>query len=158
MIGGIEVIDFHGHAGLWDGTGMVDDVDRMVAAMDAVGVDRSCIFGIFHLDGRRGNDRTAAMIAARPERFIGFAYVSPLMTDTMLDELTRAVDRLGFRALKLYAPYTTYKISDPQWDPIYAFADAAGAGGAAPYGREVLAGAPGGGGTALSERAVRGGT
>ena len=126
MIGGIEVIDFHGHAGLWDGTGMVDDVDRMVAAMDAVGVDRSCIFGIFHLDGRRGNDRTAAMIAARPERFIGFAYVSPLMTDTMLDELTRAIDRLGFRALKLYAPYTTYKISDPQWDPIYAFADARG--------------------------------
>ena len=126
MIGGIEVIDFHGHAGLWDGTGMVDDVDRMVAAMDAVGVDRSCIFGIFHLDGRRGNDRTAAMIAARPERFIGFAYVSPLMTDTMLDELTRAIDRLGFRALKLYAKYTPYRISDPQWDPIYAFADARG--------------------------------
>ena len=126
MIGGIEVIDFHGHAGLWDGTGMVDDVDRMVAAMDAVGVDRSCVFGIFHLDGRRGNDRAAAIIAARPERFIGFAYVSPLATDTMLDELTRAIDRLGFRALKLYAPYTPYKISDREWDPIYAFADARG--------------------------------
>ena len=126
MIGGIEVIDFHGHAGLWDGVGMVDDVDTMVAAMDAVGVDRSCVFGIFHLDGRRGNDRAAAIIAARPERFIGFAYVSPLMPDSMLDELTRAVDRLGFRALKLYAPHTPYKISDREWDPIYDFADARG--------------------------------
>ena len=41
-------------------------------------------------------------------------------------KLTRAIDRLGFRALKLYAPYTPYKISDRAWDPIYAFADARG--------------------------------
>ena len=154
MIGGIEVIDFHGHAGLWDGVGMVDDVDTMVAAMDAVGVDRSCVFGIFHLDGRQGNDRAAAIIAARPERFIGFAYVSPLMPDSMLDELTRAVDRLGFRALKLYAPHTPYKISDQEWDPDLRFCGLAGVGGAAPYGRAVLASAPGGGGAAFSERAV----
>ncbi|MAG35127.1 MAG: hypothetical protein CL878_02610 [Dehalococcoidia bacterium] len=123
MIAGTEVIDFHGHVGRWDQTGVVDDGARMVEAMDAVGIDRSCVFGIFHLDGRTGNDRTAAFVAERPDRFIGFAYVSPSMPDTMLDELTRAIDRLGFRALKLYAPYTPYQINDHRWDPIYSFAE-----------------------------------
>ena len=123
MIAGVEVIDFHGHVGRWERTGMVDAGARMLAAMDSVGVDRSCVFDIFHLDGRTGNNRTAAFVAKRPDRFIGFAYVSPLVPETMLDELTRAIDQLGFRALKLYAPYTPYRINGRHWDPIYRFAE-----------------------------------
>lgn len=105
---------------------MVDDPAAMLRAMDRVGIDRSCVFDIFHPDGTRGNDRTAAFIALNPERFIGFAYVSPLMADRVVPELERAVDELGFRAIKLYPPYTPYPLNDPIWDPVYEFANERG--------------------------------
>ena len=123
MIASTTVIDFHGHVGRWERLGVTDQGAGMVRAMDAVGIDRSCVFNIFHPDGRTGNDRTASFVGQRPDRFIGFAYVSPLTAETMLDELTRAVDRLGCRAIKLYAPYTSYRINGLVWDPIYAFAN-----------------------------------
>lgn len=126
MIDGTLVIDFHGHVGRWDRYGCVDDPERMLQAMDAVGIDLACVFDIFHPDGRTGNERTAAFVARRPARFLGFAYVSPLAGATGPEELAHAVDRRGFRAIKLYAPYTPYRINDPAWDPIYAFADARG--------------------------------
>lgn len=126
MIDGGVVIDFHGHVGRWDTVGMVDDPETMLRAMDRVGIDRSCVFDIFHPDGTRGNDRTARFVAQHPERFIGFAYVSPLMADRVVPELERAVDDLGFRAIKLYPPYTPYPLDDPIWDPVFEFANERG--------------------------------
>ena len=71
------IIDFHGHVGRWDALDMVDDPAEMLRAMDAVGIDKSCVFNIFHPDGQPGNDQTAAFVARHPDRFIGFAYVCP---------------------------------------------------------------------------------
>jgi predicted TIM-barrel fold metal-dependent hydrolase len=122
----MTVIDFHGHVGRWDRYRCDDDVERRLRAMDAVGVDRACVFNIVHPDGRFGNDLTAQFVARRPDRFIGFAYVSPLVPETMVDELVRSHDVLGLRAIKLYAPSTPYAIDAPNWDPVYAFADARG--------------------------------
>ena len=102
MIAGTQVIDFHGHVGRWDSVGMKDDPDEMLRAMDAVGIDKSCVFNIFHPDGRTGNDLTARFVDDHPDRFIGFAYVSPLMPGRMAPELERAIDQLGMRAIKLY--------------------------------------------------------
>lgn len=123
MIEGHLVIDFHGHVGRWDDLGFVDDQSAMLLAMDAVGIDRSCVFNIFHPEGSIGNNETAVFVARHPNRFIGFAYVSPLLPDLMVPELERAVDELGFRAIKLYPPYTSYPLNHPAWDPIYAFAN-----------------------------------
>lgn len=123
MIDGAEVIDFHGHVGRWDSYDMVDDPQEMLRAMDAVGIDRACLFNIFHPDGRTGNDRTAAFVAAHPQRFIGFAYASPLAPEGLARELERAIDRLAFRAIKLYSPYTPYEYDHPAWEPIYRFAE-----------------------------------
>ncbi len=77
MIDGVQVIDFHGHVGRWDRYGMLDEPARMLHAMDAVGVDRACVFNIFFPDGTTGNDLTARFVAQHPKRFLGFAYVSP---------------------------------------------------------------------------------
>ena len=49
----------------------------MLRAMDAVGIDKSCVFNIFHPDGKPGNDQTAAFIARHPDRFIGFCLCVP---------------------------------------------------------------------------------
>lgn len=126
MIEGHTIIDFHGHVGQWDYLDLIDDPDMMLPAMDAVGIDKSCVFNIFHPDGQTGNDETAAFVAGHPERFIGFAYVSPLLPDGMVDELGRAVEKLGFRAIKIYPPYGPYALDHPVWDPIYAFANERG--------------------------------
>ena len=126
MIEGHTAIDFHGHVGRWDDLGYVDDQCAMLRAMNAVGIDRSCVFNIFHPDGSTGNDETAAFVARHPDRFIGFAFVSPLLPDLMMHELERAVGELGFRAIKLYPPYTPYPLNHPAWDPIYAFANGRG--------------------------------
>ena len=54
MIDNSTVIDFHGHVGSWDNLGMIDDQPKMLRAMDTLGIDRSCVFNIFHPDGTRG--------------------------------------------------------------------------------------------------------
>ena len=116
------IIDFHGHVGRWDSLDMIDDPAAMLRAMDAVGIDKSCVFNIFHPEGKPGNDQTAAFVARHPDRFIGFAYVCPTCPDTVRPELERAIDELGFRAIKIYPPYTPFPLDDSAWDPIYEFA------------------------------------
>ncbi len=98
MIDNIQVIDFHGHVGRVDRCGMIDDADLMLHAMDVAGIDRACLFHIYFPDGSTSNDLTARFVAQHPDRFIGFAYVSPLMPERVRPELTRAVDELGFAA------------------------------------------------------------
>ena len=126
MIDGNKVIDFHGHVGRWDQYGMIDDPALLLHAMDAVGIDVACVFDIFHPDGTTGNDLTAQFVARHPERFAGFAYVSPLMPERMVPELIRAIDELKFVAIKLYPPYTPWPLNEPQLNPIYEFANERG--------------------------------
>jgi uncharacterized protein len=126
MIAGDYVIDFHGHTGNWESMSMLDEPSRMLHAMDAAGVDQACVFNIFHPNGRMGNDGTARFVARHPDRFIGFAYVSPMMPETNAAELTRAMDELHLRAIKIYPPYTTFPLDHDAWHPIFAFAEARG--------------------------------
>jgi hypothetical protein len=126
MIDGVQVIDFHGHVGRWDRYGMIDEPERILHAMDAAGVDRACVFNIFHPDGTTGNDLTARFVAQHPDRFLGFAYVSPRMPERMAPELERAIDRLHFAAIKLYPPATPWPLNQAPWEPIYRFADSRG--------------------------------
>ncbi len=123
MIDGIRVIDFHGHSGRMDYIGMIDRPELMLHAMDAAGIDLACLFHIFHPDGTTSNDINARFIAGHPDRFVGFAYVSPVMPERMVPELTRAIDQLNFVAIKLYPPYTPWPYNESRWDPIYEFAN-----------------------------------
>jgi len=121
MIGGCEVIDFHGHPGRWYNAHMTPE--KLFPALDASGIDRSVIFDIWQPEGRRSNDIVAELVKAHPDRFIGFAYVSPLLPETMVPELERAIDGLGLRAIKLYPPFVCVPFDDEIWFPIYEFAD-----------------------------------
>jgi uncharacterized protein len=126
MIDGLHVIDFHGHVGRWDRYGMIDDPAKILHALDKAGIDQACLFHIFHPDGETSNDLTARFVARHPDRFIGFAYVSPLLPNSLLPELTRAIDELHFAAIKLYPPYTPWPFNEPVWEPIYQFANERG--------------------------------
>ncbi len=124
MIEGGIVIDFHGHPGRWGLT--ESSPENLLHSMDAIGVDYSVLFSVWHPEGTRGNDHTASMAASHPDRFIGFAYVSPLVPETMVAELTRAFDELHLKGIKLYPPFTGINLNEPPWFPIYEFADERG--------------------------------
>jgi len=91
--------------------------------MDRAGVDLSCLNSIYHPEGTTANDLTQKLVAAHPDRFVGFAYVSPVMPERVVPELTRAIGDLGFVGIKLYPFSTPWALNRPEWDPIYAFAD-----------------------------------
>ena len=116
------VIDFHAHTGRFDRFGWIDDPLRMVDAMDDVGIQITCVFNIFFSDCVTGNEATARFVAARPERFRGFAFASPLAGEAITPELERAVDSLGFVGIKVYPPSTPWPLDDRRWDRIYGFA------------------------------------
>jgi len=117
-------IDFHGHQGRWDVVGMWDEPSHMLAAMDSVGIERACVFNIFHPDSRLGHDRLHRFIQAHPTRFIGFAYCTPMLPrDRMMSELERAIGQLGFAAIKIYPLYGEIAMNDARWEPVYQFAN-----------------------------------
>lgn len=123
MIDSAQVIDFHAHVGRYDDIGMTDDPDLMLRAMDAAGIDQACVFNCHYADAALANDQTARFVAAHPDRFIGFTCVSPTMPELVVPELNRAFDELGFAAIKVYSPSTPWPLNQPQWDPIYQFAN-----------------------------------
>lgn len=126
MIDGHRVIDFHGHSGKQESIGMVDDPKLMLHAMDRAGVDIACVFNIFHPDGTTSNDLNAKFVAQHPDRFVGFAFVAPIMAEGMVAELARAIDELKFVAIKLYPPYAPWPFNEEPWFPIYKFANERG--------------------------------
>lgn len=128
MIDGTMVIDFHGHTGGNESNGMKDDPELMIRTLDAAGVDRACLFNCFHPTGGPGNDLTASFVAKYPDRFIGFAYVSPLLSPAEIRaELTRCFDELGFIGIKVYSNYFLWGYDAPPYHPIYQFANERGA-------------------------------
>lgn len=125
------IVDFHGH------TGMDASAAEMLRAMDGAGIDRSCVFNIFHPTGVRANDQTAAFCAACPDRFLGFAFISPhLPAAAITAELRRAVDDLGMAAIKIYPPYAPWPLDHERYWPIYRFADERGLAVISHTGRE----------------------
>ncbi len=89
----------------------LSDVDSMLRAMDDSGIDVRVISPppftyrywapaeetlALH---RRLNDATSAVVAARPDRFVGLATVPLQAPDLALEELARAVDELGLRGM-----------------------------------------------------------
>lgn len=121
MIDGIEVIDFHGHTNRNDRLRMHADADRVMHSMDAAGIDRACVFHTGRLDGS-GNERTARYAEANADRFIPFAFTSPILGKRAVEQLERAVDELHCVAIKLYPPRAPWPLHDAHWFDIYRFA------------------------------------
>lgn len=126
MIEDYRIIDAHGHVGSWGQYGMDDSLEGVLNTMDRGGVDVACLFNVFWGEASRGNDALAEFVRARPDRFVGFAFVTPHYPEEILPELERAIDRLGFRGIKIYPPYFDRPVSDPVWSPIFAFANERG--------------------------------
>jgi predicted TIM-barrel fold metal-dependent hydrolase len=67
---------------------------------------------------RAANDRLAASVAAHPDRFAGFATLPWQHPQAAADELTRAVNELGFKgALLMGRPGESF-LDDPRYAPL----------------------------------------
>lgn len=101
------VIDCHCHAGKGDGlTGPWDTsapLDAYLRRAEQAGIDQTVLFSAFHSDYELANREVARIVASRPERFIGFAFVDAARgRGRVLGLVREAVHRYGFRGLKVH--------------------------------------------------------
>ena len=101
------IIDCHCHAGLGDGlTGPWDTaapIDRYLQRCARAGIDRSVIFAAFHSDYARANREVARLVASRPGRLYGFAFVHAARDRGRVHAMVRqAVEEYGFVGIKVH--------------------------------------------------------
>jgi uncharacterized protein len=101
------IVDCHCHAGLGDGlTGPWDTsarLDRYLPRAARAGIDHTVLFAAFHSDYAVANREVARIVASRPERFSGFAFVHPVRDRGRVRALVReAVIEHGFCGIKVH--------------------------------------------------------
>jgi uncharacterized protein len=99
------IIDCHCHAGKGDGlTGPWDTrapLEKYPWRAIRVGIDRTVIFAAFHSDYVVANREVARIVASRPDRFYGFAFVHPVRDRVRVQAMVKvAVKRYGFVGIK----------------------------------------------------------
>lgn len=92
------------------------DLDSMLAAMDAAGVDQSVLLGWYwehESTCREQNDAIAQLLSAAPERLIGFAAIFP--NAQVIDQLENA-KALGFCGVgELHMGVQQFSAANPHW-------------------------------------------
>ena len=101
------IIDSHCHAGKGDGlTGPWDtsaSLERYLLRASRAGIDRTVLFAAFHSDYAVANQEVARIVASRPERFYGFAFVHAERDRGRVFQMVRvAVEEYGFCGIKVH--------------------------------------------------------
>lgn len=101
------VIDCHCHAGRGDGlTGPWDTaapLDRYLQRCVRAGIRRSVIFAAFNSDYALANREVARLVASRPDRLYGFAFVHAARDRGRVRAMVgEAVERFGFVGVKVH--------------------------------------------------------
>ena len=101
------IIDCHCHAGKGDGlTGPWDtraSLQKYIHRAAQAGIDRTVLFAAFHSDYAIANREVARIVASRPERFYGFAFVHPERDRGRVYTMVKvAVERYGFLGIKVH--------------------------------------------------------
>ena len=101
------IIDCHCHAGIGDGlTGPWDTralLAKYLHRAAVAGIERTVLFAAFHSDYAAANREVARIVASRPHRFYGFAFVHPERDRGRVSALVQeGVERYGFRGIKVH--------------------------------------------------------
>ena len=101
------IIDCHCHAGKGDGlTGPWDTsaaLTRYLHRAARAGIGRTVLFAAFHSDYAVANRELWRIVASRPNRFYGFAFVHPQRDRGRVYALVkRAVQQFGFVGIKVH--------------------------------------------------------
>jgi len=111
-------IDFHTH--VWENT--EDKIDDFVRELDKNRVEKAVVAPVAPIND---NDQTARVVQKHPERLIGFASVLPFCQTTgtpwkndPISELTRAIEELRLKGLKLHPSIQGFCPTDPGLSPV----------------------------------------
>jgi uncharacterized protein len=101
------IIDSHCHAGKGDGlTGPWDTaalLEKYLRRAGQAGITRTVFLAAFHSDYAVANREVARIVASRPDRFFGFAFVNAARDRGRVMKLVaQAVDEFGFVGIKLH--------------------------------------------------------
>ena len=101
------IIDCHCHAGKGDGlTGPWDtdaSLGKYLRRASAAGIHRSALLAAFHSDYAAANIEVARIVASRPDRFYGFAFVNSERDRGRVESMVRkAVAHFGFCGIKVH--------------------------------------------------------
>ncbi len=101
------IIDCHCHAGKGDGlTGPWDTaapLEKYIRRAARAGIDRTVVFAAFHSDYAVANREVARIVASRPDRFYGFAFIDASRDRGRVGKLVeQAVVKFGFVGIKVH--------------------------------------------------------
>lgn len=101
------IVDCHCHAGKGDGlTGPWDtdaSLDKYLPRAARAGIDRTVLLAAFHSDYSVANQEVARIVATRPDRFYGFAFVNAERDRGRVFTMVKtAVEEYGFRGIKIH--------------------------------------------------------
>ncbi len=101
------IVDAHCHAGHGDGlTGPWDTaapIHRYLRRCARAGIGRSVVFAAFHSDYAQANREVARLVAARPGRLYGFAFVHAVRDRGRVHAMVHtAVHEYGFVGIKVH--------------------------------------------------------
>jgi predicted TIM-barrel fold metal-dependent hydrolase len=103
----VMIIDAHCHAGKGDGlSGPWDTsapLEQYLRRAARAGIRRTVLLAAFHSDYRAANREVARIVASRPDRFYGFAFVHAERDRGRVFQMVReAVENYGFRGIKVH--------------------------------------------------------
>ena len=103
----MTIIDCHCHAGPADGLTAPWDtsapLDRYLERAARAGIQRTVLFAAFHSNYSVANREVARIVATRPDRFLGFAFVNPVADRGRVRSLVgTAVEQYGFCGIKAH--------------------------------------------------------
>ena len=101
------IIDCHCHAGKGDGlTGPWDTaapLQKYLRRAARAGINRTVVFAAFHSDYAVANREVARIVASRPDRFYGFAFIDAARDRGRVARLVQqAVEEFGFVGIKVH--------------------------------------------------------
>jgi predicted TIM-barrel fold metal-dependent hydrolase len=101
------IIDCHCHAGKGDGlSGPWDTaapLTKYLRRASLAGIGRTVLFPAFHSDYAIANREVARIVANRPDRFLGFAFLHPERDRGRVQAMVKvAVEQYGFRGIKVH--------------------------------------------------------
>lgn len=101
------IIDCHCHAGTGDGlTGPWDTralLNKYINRAARAGIERTVLFAAFHSDYAVANREVARIVASRPDRFYGFAFINAARDRGRIGHLVeQAVEEFGFVGIKVH--------------------------------------------------------
>ena len=120
-------------------TSRMVDYDERLADLDAMGIDLQVVMPpppqcyytvpieIADRASRLVNDGIAEYVARRPDRFVPLGTVPLQDGDAAAAELERAVTGLGFKGVQVLTNVAGKELSDPDFAPFWAKAEALGA-------------------------------